>query len=87
MPPSKMAEQASVEGHDSTSTGDKILDRLDIKQSENGGFVVEQRYSMKPKKGRDKVNHCGLGYMEPEVFTFETFESLQKHLQKTFGKE
>jgi hypothetical protein len=69
---------ASVERGKAKSQGKKVLSSISIEPSQNGGFAVSQRYRL--ERGND-----GMGYCEPETYTFESADSLFAHLKATLG--
>lgn len=76
-----MAARAESYGNVATAParkagGDKELASIDIRQAENGGFVVEHRYRMKPKKGSDFGGYC-----EPERFALADKDALLEHIE------
>lgn len=64
--------------------GEKELGRVTIKEADNGGFVIECQYKMKPKEEKGGMMSCGMGYEEKE-FVAKDFDGLVEILDDMFG--
>lgn len=74
---------ASSSKKDAGLRGTEVLTAIEIQPSENGGFSVTERFKLEPPKGsRDHYP----GYVEPKVYTFETYETMAAHVKKCLGK-
>lgn len=58
--------------------GDKELTGIRVKSTENGGFVAEHEYRMKPKKSAR--GEAFSSWCEPETYAFEDKDALLEHL-------
>ena len=76
MPP-KYAQSAVTIPKRSASSS-PVVSRIEIEPSANGGFSVRCVKRAKDSKGDFP------GYIEPEVYTFESLDGLKGFLDKTF---
>lgn len=66
---------------ESAPRGSKVLHRVEIEPSDNGGFTVRVHHRMKVKG-----DNSGIGsYIEPETHVFKTKQEMDAHTDKIFG--
>jgi hypothetical protein len=75
------ATPVSVSGKKSTDLPKgAVCTSVSITPSENGGYTVEHRYRAPAGKGKGDFP----GYIEPKEYTFESKESMLKHVGTAF---
>ncbi len=78
---SKMTEEAPMPKAAGGSAGMKI-DRVEIRPTENGGFVVN---CSKSKRGGDGANAMGPGGYENKDYAFSSLPEAMAFVQQEFG--
>ena len=64
----------------------KVLTRAEIEPSKNNGYVVKEFYRMTDKKaGKGGMSMTPNGWMDPEIATYASFDSMVAGLKKCFG--
>ena len=64
--------------------GEKVLDRVDIREADNGGFIVRCSYHMKKKGDGENMPTMSMGYEDTEK-VYESLEGVQELLDDLFG--
>jgi hypothetical protein len=82
--PSGEGVSASASKNETKPKGKEVLECVQIEQAENGGFSVEQRYTIEPPAGVKKYD-CYPSYVEPKTFVFTDFAGLSAHLASLYG--
>ena len=79
----------TAEGYSTTTVkrgSGKTLTRVEIEPSKNNGFVVRESYRMAEKKqGKGGMSMTPNGWMDPEVATYSSFDTMVAGLKKCFG--